>query len=215
MENETAVLLAAILLSITALSMLAINDWRLSLILLSLQYTGMFLLLSTQWPASMAVIKIIAGWISAAVLGIAVSAVPEVPQKPNPMREYYNEAVGEEQKVGSKQKLGVGFKLFAAGLILLTLASRIFTTEPIFAGVSPTYIWGGAVLIGLGVLKLGFTSLTFHVILALLTTLAGFEILYGALDKTVFSAGLLSTITMIIALSGAYLLTAPSMETER
>jgi len=45
--------------------------------------------------------------------------------------------------------------------------------------------------------------------------LSGFEILYGALDKTVISAGLLSTVTLAIALNGAYLLNGPSMEPDK
>lgn len=215
MENEAALLLAAILLTITALSMLVINDWRLSLILLSLQYTGMFLLLSTQWAGSMAAVKIIAGWMAAAVLGLAVSADPAGHKALYAYTNSFSDAQSGGPAKNTRPSLGVVFRFFAAGLFLLTLASSLLSPIPILAGIEPTYLWGGFVLLGLGILKLSLTSHPFHIILSLLTMLSGFEILYGALDKTVISAGLLSTVTLAIALNGAYLLNGPSMEPDK
>lgn len=214
MENELAVLLTAVLLSLTALSLLVLHDWRLSLIALSLQYTGMFLLLSTQWPLSMAATKIIAGWISAAVLGLAVTTNPELRQQLGSSSQPAVQVDDAKAKPGSARNLGIAFKLFAASLVLMATATQVFSAGMWRALFSPAYLWGGAVLIVVGALKLGFTNHPFHIFLALLSSLAGFEILYGALDKTVLSAGLFSAVNLAIAIAGAYLLTAASMETE-
>jgi hypothetical protein len=42
--------------------------------------------------------------------------------------------------------------------------------------------------------------------------LSGFEVIYATLTTAQFAIGALAVITLFIALSGAYLLLAPSME---
>ena len=50
------------------------RDWRWSIILLALQYLGMFVLTLQHWPLSMASVKVVAGWMSAAILGMTRAA---------------------------------------------------------------------------------------------------------------------------------------------
>jgi hypothetical protein len=49
-------------------------------------------------------------------------------------------------------------------------------------------------------------------VLGLLTVLSGFEILYAAVETATLVAGLLAAINLGLALVGAYLLAAPSLE---
>ena len=51
---------------------------------------------------------------------------------------------------------------------------------------------------------------TLRISLGLLTTLAGFEVIYAALEASVLLAGLLGIVNLGLALAGAYLLTASS-----
>jgi hypothetical protein len=48
--------------------------------------------------------------------------------------------------------------------------------------------------------------------LGLLTVLSGFEILYAAVESSILITGLLAAVTLGLAVVGAYLLTAPTME---
>jgi hypothetical protein len=63
-------------------------------------------------------------------------------------------------------------------------------------------------LISMGLLNLGITSQPLPVSLGLLMILAGFEILYAAVEGSVLVAGLLAAVSLGLALTGAYLLTA-------
>ena len=67
---------------------------------------------------------------------------------------------------------------------------------------------GAMLLIGMGLLHLGVTTRPLRVLLGLLTTLSGFELLYAAVENSVLVAGLLALVTLGLALVGAYLLDA-------
>ena len=45
------------LVVLTALLLLAISDWRLSILIIAIQYTGVFALVATHWPAPMAITR--------------------------------------------------------------------------------------------------------------------------------------------------------------
>jgi hypothetical protein len=64
----------------------------------------------------------------------------------------------------------------------------------------------GLLLVGLGVLHLGMTLQPPRVVVALLTVLAGFEILYASVENSVLVAALLSALTLLLALVGSYLI---------
>ena len=53
---------------------------------------------------------------------------------------------------------------------------------------------------------------TFSGILALLTVLSGFEVIYAGVESSTLVAGLLAGINLGLALVGSYLLVAPTME---
>jgi hypothetical protein len=63
---------AALLVTITGMILLVSRDWRASISLLSIQYIGVFLLILRSWPLAMAVTQLVAGWMAGAILGIAV-----------------------------------------------------------------------------------------------------------------------------------------------
>lgn len=212
MQSDLVITLIAILLTITALILLILHDWRISLIVLALQYMGVFILVLTHWSLEMASAKLIAGWISAAVIGMAISAntdhnaLSEAHLSNNPDR------LQDQAKTSAQSGLGLAFRIFTSGLVILTIASQMEPITSWLPDLEAMYAWGGLILIGLGLVKLGFTDQPLHILIALLTSLAGFEILYAALDQTVISAGLFAAVNLALALVGAYLLTAPYME---
>jgi len=193
---DTFTLPAVILVTITAVILLSSYDWRLSLSALGAMYVGVFVLVALSWPLEMAVVKLAAGWISASVLGISLINRPLAA----PRRRYI---VSE-----------IVFRISASGLMGLVAVS--LTPKVLAALTNATYeqALGGLLLLGLGILHLGFTADPLRVALGLLTVLAGFEILYAVIESSALVAGFLAAINMGMALTGAYLLLPPVVERE-
>jgi len=192
---QTISMPAILLVFITSILLLLGRDWRWLIVALSLQYVGVFLLVMLSWPLEMAVVKVLTGWMAGAVLGVSVAIVP-VSWK------------GEESSWPS----GRWFKLLAAGLVTLVVVSSAPTIASWLPGVGSEIVLGCLILIGNGLLNLGLTNHPFRVTIGLLTLLAGFEILYAALQVSALVAGLLAGVNLSLALVGAFLILVPSME---
>jgi len=187
----TFVWVLVILLLITSTGLILVRDWRWSIILLATQYLGMFLLTLQHWPLGMASVKLVAGWMSAAILGMTRSSFPS------------QEIV--EQGFWPRGRL---FRLFAAGMVLLIVSTLTPTVDTIMADAGYAVTGGSLILIGMGLLHLGITSYILRVVIGLMTVLSGFEIIYSAVEGSILVAALLATINLGLALVGAYLLIA-------
>lgn len=180
--------IAAILLAVTSAGLLISRNWRWSLGLLTLQYFSAFWLARIHWPLSMSATLLVAGWMSVAALGMT----------------HLNLRSNRAEETSWPQ--GSLFRVFASGLVLMaiTAASRsVITWMP---NSSLPLAWGALALIGLGLLHLGMTLQPLRVVLGLLTSLLGFEILYSVIENSVLVAGLLVVVTLGLALAGCYLL---------
>ncbi|OQX64595.1 MAG: hypothetical protein B5M51_03245 [Anaerolinea sp. 4484_236] len=78
----------------------------------------------------------------------------------------------------------------------------------ILPGIGLAEVAGSLLLLGMGLLHLGMTIQPLRVIIGLLTILAGFEMLYAAVETSTLVAALLAVINLGLALVGSYLLTA-------
>jgi hypothetical protein len=197
MDFELLAFPAALLLLLTSAGLLLSRDWRLSIALLALQTLGVFTLTALSWPLEMAVVKLVAGWICGAALGMALLNAPVDPQEPAGL--WLSAAF---------------FRFLATGLVVLAIWSIAPRAAAWLPQVSLPQLLGGLVLMSMGVLHLGVTARTLRMVLSLLTILAGFEILYAALERSTLVAGLLAGVNLILALAGAYLLSIPEMEAE-
>jgi hypothetical protein len=178
--------LAVIVLVISTLFLLLSQNWRWSIIALALQYLAVFALVAPVWSLSLAAVKLVAGWMAGTVLGYS---------QPHP------ELVEDPQAGGA----GFIFRFFVAALIWLL----VFTITPSVVDMVPLsypLVLGAMLLIGMGLLHLGMTTRPLRVLIGLLTTLSGFELIYAAVENSVLVAGLLAIVTLGIALVGAYLL---------
>ncbi len=195
MISEIFILPAVALVTITSLVLLISRDWRESLVALAIQYLGVFVLVAISWSLEMAAAKVVAGWMAGAVLGVAAINAP-----------------GSWQEEASLWPSGRLFRLLAAGLVGLTVYSLAPRASSWMAGLMLEGIWGGLILIGMGLLLLGLTAQPLRVAIGLLTVVSGFEILYAAEETSILVGGLLAGVTLGIALAGAYMLSAPTME---
>ena len=184
---------AVVLMVITSAGLMLVRDWRWSIILLAAQYMGMFILTLQHWPIGMASVKVVAGWMSAAILGMTRSGLP-------------GEALADE----NIWPRGLLFRLFAAATVVLIVAVVTPGVDTIMADAGFPVTNGGLLLIGMGLLHLGITARIMHVAIGLMTVLSGFEILYATVEGSVLVAALLAVINLGLALVGAYLLIASS-----
>jgi hypothetical protein len=176
---------------LTSTGLLVARDWRLSIILLAAQYFGVLILTLQHWPLGMASVKVVAGWMSAAILGMTRSGL--LSQDP------------DEETIWPRGRL---FRLFAAGMVWMIVAAITPGVDTVMADAGFAVTTGSLLLIGMGLLHLSLTSHVLRVILGLMTILSGFEILYSAVEGSVLVAGLLAVINLGLALVGAYLLIA-------
>jgi hypothetical protein len=189
---------AVVLMVITSAGLLFVHDWRWNIILLAVQYLGIFVLTLQHWPVGMASVKVVAGWMSAAVLGMTRSGLS-------------NESSVEEN-IWPRGRL---FRLFAAATVVLIVAVVTPGVDTIMADAGFPVTNGGLLLIGMGLLHLGITTRVLRVAIGLMTVLSGFEILYSTVEGSVLVAALLAVINLGLALVGSYLLIASNtQETE-
>jgi hypothetical protein len=181
--NWVALLIALI----TSVGLLLQKDWRLGLGLLAIQYVSVFWLVQTHWPISMAAGKLVTGWMTCAVLGMALLT---------------NNTMQEPEVAWPQGRL---FRLFTAGIITAaTFALSLRASS--WLGLSLPIAWSSLLLMGMGLLQLGTSATPLRVVLGLLTVLAGFEIIYAAVESSTLVAALLSTINLSLALTGVYML---------
>jgi hypothetical protein len=180
---------------ITSAGLLLTRDWRWSISLLAVQYLAMFVLVLQHWPLGMASVKVVAGWMSAAILGMTRSGLSA------------SEATEEDR--GPR---GRPFRLFAAGIVVLIVVVVTPGVDTIMADAGFAVTAASLLLIGMGLLHLGITAHIMRVTIGLMTVLAGFEILYSAVEGSVLVAALLAVINLGLALAGSYLLIASNAE---
>ncbi|HAV75775.1 MAG TPA: hypothetical protein DCX53_00310 [Anaerolineae bacterium] len=181
-----------LILAFTSVGVMLVRDWRWLIILLAVQYGGMFILALQHWPIGMAAVKVIAGWMSAAILGMTRSNLVD------------------DQNDNDALPQGRLFRLIAAFIVILIVTSGAPLVDAMMADAGLAVSAGSLLLIGMGLLHLGVTDRVLQVTIGLMTIIAGFEILYTAVESSVLVAALLAVVNLGLALAGSYLMIASS-----
>jgi hypothetical protein len=197
MDSTAVAWMAVALLLLAAPALLILRDWRWILGLLAAAYLAMFVLVLRHWPVAMAVAKLVTGWMGVVTLGMTRLGLS--------MSEETHAPLFVE---------GATFRLLSAGIVVLAAVSAAGSVEEAIPGIGLPVIIGGLTLIGSGLFHLGMTSDPLRVTVGLLTTLAGFEALYAAVETSVLVAALLAASSLGLSLVGSYLMTQASPEEE-
>jgi hypothetical protein len=200
------------IISITTASILLIliGDWRYRIALLAFLYAGVFALTNLSWPITMSMSKLIAGWIGCTVLGMALISTPKTQQVNNRLRASGGLISGSlSGKIFNPQRL---YYFISSALVLVLVFFGTPTLVVWLPGVRMEQVWGALTLIGMGLLQLGFNPKPFPTTIGVLTILAGFEIIYAAIENSILVASLVTLITLGVSLVGAYLILSPQME---
>ncbi|RMF48471.1 MAG: hypothetical protein D6755_03810 [Anaerolineae bacterium] len=185
---------AVVLLVICGLYLLAVQDHRLALLAVGVQYAGAALLVGTMWPFAMAVSRVVSGWMAVAILLVSIrqSSAGDDPLAANPG--------------------GQIFRLLTAVLVLLATVSLLEPVARVIPGIPLLPLLGAMWLVGNGLLQMGFSLHPLRTVLAWLTTLTGFELAYAAVERSILMAALLAVLHLALALAGAYLLALPEAQ---
>lgn len=178
----------------TSLSLIWTERWRLNVVALAIQYLVVFWFVAQSWPIGLAAIKLIVGWVAAAVLGDSSSGLSQ----------------SSESGHGLSARI---FRLLAAIFIVILVFSAAPGASEWLPAQTPAII-SSLILIAMGILQLGMTTKPLRVIIGLLTVLSGFEILYAAVVTSILVAGLLALVTLGLAVTGAFWLSFTPGEDE-
>ena len=208
---DTLAIPAVILVSITAAGILTTQSATWLVLLLAMQYVGVFLLVAEQWPTPMALSILVAGWISAVVIGW-VAFSPHQTAGVNDSEEGQIQAQSGVSLIYGKMISALLFRLLAAILVVITMISASPAITRYAPDTAMSTALGGMILIGLGLLQLGLSDQPIRVVVGLLTVLSGFEILYSVVEISALIVGLLNLVTMSLAVLGAYFILLPGMD---
>ncbi len=179
-----------------SLGLLFSRAWRAQLILLAVEYLGVFWLVAMHWPFGLASVKLVTGWMVCATLGITQSSLKDV---------------GDAEEMAWPQ--GRLFRFFMVAMVVVVVVALMPYVEALIPGIDRSVILGGLVSIGVGIVQLGITSNLLRITLSLLMVMAGFETLYAVVETSVLLTGLLAIVNLGLALSGAYWMTAAASPT--
>ncbi|MCK4800681.1 MAG: hypothetical protein KAS84_01715 [Anaerolineales bacterium] len=188
--------LAVVVLFLCPVGILLVDNWRWMIGLLGLQYIGVLSLVSVSWPLEIAVVKLVAGWMAAAILILTYVNLPTAAAEP-------------QISINLPRRFFKGFTAFLIGLSVYSLQAVALRW---FLGATTQQALGGLLLLGLGLLQLGLSREVIRIVIGLLTVISGFEVLYATLEASVLMTGLLAILNIGIAFVGAYLLLASYLE---
>jgi hypothetical protein len=183
------------LIFITGTGILLIQQKRWMIGLLAVQYIGVFSLVSISWPLEIAVVKLVAGWMAAAILFLTYENTPDD---------------SKDRALTSTPR--IVFNFFAAILIGIVVYSLVPVALRWFLGATFQQVLGGLWLLGLGMMQLGLSRDSIRIIVGLLIIISGFEILYATLEASVLMTGLLAILNIGLAFVGSYMVMSSRLE---
>lgn len=203
--QEMLVAMAVGLVVVTATALLVLWTWRWRLFVLSAQYVGVFILVQASWPTPLALTKLIAGWIAVLVLWLASSALPAA--GPKKARRF-----SQPSWLTADVFPGAVLRFLAALMVIAAVISILPQTAGWLGSRNFLAVFGGLILLGLGVLHLGMSARPFGICLGLLTLSSGFEVLYAVVETSAMVAGLQAAINLGLSLAISYMLIEPAEE---
>lgn len=163
--------------------------WVVNAAALGLQYLGVFVLLLTVRPVSLAVVKLLVGWMVTLTLFLSLITDGKI----RGAKAFFSFSAGEI------------FRLLAglfAVLFMAVLLPQLQST--VFPQTSLPLLLAAFSLLVLGLFQASLISEPFYVIIGLLTFLLGVELLYASLELSILLEALFAGVNLGLALVGAF-----------
>lgn len=185
-SNAANSMLVAVLLVLTSGCLAVSRNWRVSLAALTLQVAGVAMLVGDILPARVALVKLVAGWSACGILFLAC--------RHNVLRRGRSVSAPVASTFGY-----LPFRLIAA--VMVAIVASVASQAPSLAlpGLASGAKLACVAMLAMALLHLGTTEEPVQVGIGLLTLLAGFEILYAALEPSIMVIGLLALVTITLA----------------
>lgn len=183
-----------VLLMASSLCILMLQNFRLALAALAAQYLLIFLLITSVFPSSLALVKLLVGWMITALLVSEIRLIE---------KDWEN-------------RIALSGNLLRGGVLIL-LWIVVYLGLPLiqlWIPVNQTVLLGGLILLSGGLIQVGLSNQVLRVSLGLLTLFSGFEIIYAALEPSVLVSGLLVLVNIGIGLTGLFLVIRGKEENE-
>ena len=136
-------------IGIATLLLLLSADWRASIAGLAIQYLISFLLVTQVWPVSLAAIKLVSGWLVCVLLGMST-----------------NSDLFDEEFYSSRA--ASIFRLISAVFIFIIVLT-VTPTMNIWLPIPYDHLLIGLLMIGMGIIQLGFFQIHFKVFSGIMT----------------------------------------------
>ena len=191
------------ILVVAALTLYLTSDWRLALTALLAEYLGIGLVLTRFLQPEVALAKVLAGVFAVSMLYLAARRVQEA--QPIVLIEPRDRSLVGLQLAWGAGPLGLPLRLLVILLVTLGLV-RLFGAYqfPLIAiDVAFVACWLGS----LGLMGLVLSGDPLRVVPALLTILAGFDLVYASLEPNLAIAGFWAALMLLAALAFSYLIT--------
>jgi hypothetical protein len=202
---------AIIGLCLAALIIFLTSDWRLSLAALLIQYILVGLALTRFIQSEVAVVKILVGVMVIPILYLGTRHMPDAGKK----READE---GRPHFLGlhvgwDARPLGLPLRLLAVLLVVLALV-RLFgqvrlplVSTSVSIDIAFAAVWMGS----MGIIGLVLSGGPLRVAAALLTILAGFDLVYATLELSLAVVGFYGALTLLTALAFSYLIVVQAL----
>ena len=183
-----------VLLMASSLCILMVQNFRLALAALAAQYLLIFLLITSVFPSSLALVKLLVGWMITALLVSEIRLIE---------KDWEN-------------RIALSGNLLRGGVLILLwiVVYLVLPLIQLWIPVNQTVLLGGMILLSGGLIQIGLSSQVLRVSLGLLTLFSGFEIIYAALEPSVLVSGLLVLVNIGIGLTGLFLVIRGKEENE-
>lgn len=207
---ESLTFLGVILVLLTSLGILLTQNSTWCILFLAAQYAGVFILVASEY-LPLALSKLVAGWIACAVLWMVI--VTSRPEEDGSTHKPGRASWLPELPIPyANTRSAILFRFLAAILVVLAMFSILPNVISWIPRIKLEPTLGALILLGMGLLHLGFTTHPLRVVVGLLTVLAGFEIIYVFVEVSALVGGLLAVVTLGLALLGSYFLLSSDME---
>jgi hypothetical protein len=203
---------AIIGLFLMALIIFLTSDWRVSLAALLVQYVLIWLTLTRFLEPEVALVKLLTGVLVVPILYLGT-------------RQLRGDGVAQESNEGGAQLLGLrlgwdsgplGFPLRLLAVLLVVLALT-FLSGALRLPLAPPGVTFAAIWLGsMGLLGLVLGGSPLRIAPALLTILAGFDLVYAIVETSLAIVGFIGVLTLLTALSFSFLTVVhgPGAETQ-
>jgi hypothetical protein len=185
-------LVPSLAVAMTAGLLVVLDDRRLTLAALAVQYLFVAWLAAAALPLGVAAAKLAAGLLACLVLGVSTAGMGW-------------RAAGER---AGALPTGPTFRWIAVLLVAIVAFAIGRDGWEAIPSLRPNVALGAMFLLTLGMLQIGITDDTLRVGVGILTLLSGFEVAYTAVETALAVMALLASVHLGVALVVSYLMVA-------